>query len=325
MSARELLFRAIGCAPTQKGRNWIVTESFELQEVTIHGQRIAYREAGAGPVVLLIHGMAGSATTWKAVMPVLATEFTVVAPDLPGHGDSEKWVGDYSLGAFANMLRDLLVALGHERATVVGQSLGGGIAMQFAYQFPERCERLVLVGSGGLGREVNPLLRALTLPGSEAVLQLACADPIRSAISAVGRFASGVGFRPAPVTAELWRSYSSLGDVEVRHAFLRTLRAVIDTRGQAVSAENRLHLAAEMPTLIVWGDSDPIIPVEHAYAAHDAIAGSRLEIFPGVGHFPHCEAPARFAALLSEFIETTLPAQISVSREHVVGPTAASA
>ena len=154
-------------------------DTSEQQEIMIHGQRIAYRQAGAGPVVLLIHGMAGSATTWKAVMPLLAKELTVLAPDLPGHGRSEKWVGDYSLGAFATTLRDLLVVLGHERATVVGQSLGGGIAMQFAYQFPERCERLVLVNSGGLGREVNRLLRVLSLPGSEAVLQLACAQPIR--------------------------------------------------------------------------------------------------------------------------------------------------
>jgi pimeloyl-ACP methyl ester carboxylesterase len=295
-------------------------EPIAQQETALHGQRVAYRQAGAGPAVLLVHGMAGSATTWKAVMPALAAEFTVLAPDLPGHGRSEQLGGDCSLGAFATTLRDLLVALGHERATVVGQSLGGGIAMQFAYQFPERCERLVLVGSGGLGREVNRLLRALSLPGSEAVLQLACADPIRDSIRAVGRLASRVGMRPAPVTAELWRSYSSLGDRSARHAFLRTLRAVIDARGQAVSAANRLHLAAEIPTLIVWGDADPIIPVEHAHAAHEAIAGSRLEIFPGVGHYPHCEAPERFAALLSEFIQTTPPARVRVTREHVVGP-----
>ena len=124
----------------------------ELRELSIHGHRVAYREAGEGPVLLLIHGMAGSMTTWKHVMPSLAKAFTVVTLDLPGHGQSEKRVGDYSLGAFASTLRDLLIALGHERATIVGQSLGGGIAMQMAYQYPERCERLVLVGSGGLGK-----------------------------------------------------------------------------------------------------------------------------------------------------------------------------
>lgn len=291
----------------------------DLRELTIHDQRVAYRTAGEGPVVLLIHGMAGSATTWKQVMPALSEQFRVVAPDLLGHGRSDKLVGDYSLGAFASTLRDLLVALGHEHATVVGQSLGGGVAMQLAYQYPERCERLVLVGSGGLGREVNRLLQLLTLPGSEAVLKLGCAAPIRNAVATVGGLASRVGLRPAPVVAELWRSYTSLADEATRRAFLRTLRAVIDPRGQAVSAENRLHLAAEMPTLIVWGDADPIIPVEHAHAAHTAIPGSQLEVFEGVGHYPHCEAPERFVAVLTEFIESTVPARITVSRRHVLG------
>jgi pimeloyl-ACP methyl ester carboxylesterase len=293
----------------------------DLRELTIHDQRITYGSAGSGPVLLLIHGMAGSATTWRQVMPGLAKRFTVVAPDLLGHGRSEKPPGDYSLGAFACTLRDLLVALGHERATVVGQSLGGGVAMQFSYQYPERTERLVLVGSGGLGREVNPLLRYLSLPGSEAILHLACAARVRTAIEAVGGRAARLGLRPAPVVAELWRSYSSLGDDAARRAFLRTLRAVVDPRGQAVSAANRLHLAAEVPTLILWGDSDPIIPVDHAHAAHASIPGSRLEIFEGVGHYPHCETPERFVEVLSEFIETTLPARITVAAHHVLRRT----
>jgi pimeloyl-ACP methyl ester carboxylesterase len=291
----------------------------ELRELTIHGHRMSYRSAGQGPVLLLIHGMAGSATTWKQVMPALSERFTVVAPDLLGHGRSDKPAGDYSLGAFASTLRDLLVALGPEHATMVGQSLGGGVAMQLAYQYPERCERLVLVGSGGLGREVNPLLRYLSLPGSEAVLRLACAAPVRGAVEKVAGLASRVGLHPAPVVAELWRSYASLADDATRRAFLRSLRAVIDPRGQVVSAANRLHLAAEIPTLIVWGDADPIIPVEHAHAAHAAIPGSRLEIFEGVGHYPHCEAPERFVEVLTEFIESTVPAQIAASARHVLG------
>jgi pimeloyl-ACP methyl ester carboxylesterase len=290
----------------------------ELREISIHDQRITYHHSGSGPVLLLIHGMAGSAATWRQVVPDLARRFTLVAPDLLGHGRSDKPLGDYSLGAFASTLRDLLVALGHERATVVGQSLGGGVAMQFSYQYPERTERLVLVGSGGLGREVNPILRLLSLPGSDALLRLACADPVRRAIGSVGEGAGRVGLRPAPVVAELWRSYASLGDDAARHAFLRTLRAVVDPRGQAVSAANRLHLAAEVPTLIVWGDADPIIPVEHAYAAHEAIPGSRLEIFKGVGHYPHCEAPRRFVEVLTEFVETTVPARITVAARHVL-------
>jgi pimeloyl-ACP methyl ester carboxylesterase len=294
-------------------------DDMQLKTLSIHGHDLAYRSAGEGPVVLLIHGMAGSATTWKHVMPLLAEHFTVIAPDLPGHGASDKAVGDLSLGAFASTLRDLLVALGHERATVVGQSLGGGIAMQLAYQYPERCERLVLVGSGGLGSEVNFLLKALSLPGSELVLQVACSPGVRDTVDRVGRVATSLGLHAAPATAELWRSYRSLGDASTRRAFLRTLRSVIDRGGQAVSASDRLHLAAEMPSLIVWGDADPIIPVEHARAAHEAIPGSRLEIFEDVGHFPHCEAPMRFVQVLTEFIEETIPAQISVSPHHVLG------
>jgi pimeloyl-ACP methyl ester carboxylesterase len=296
----------------------------DLREITIHDQRITYRSAGSGPVLLLIHGMAGSATTWRQVMPGLAQRFTVVAPDLLGHGRSDKPHGDYSLGAFVCTLRDLLVALGHERATVVGQSLGGGVAMQFSYQYPERTERLVLVGSGGLGREVNRLLRLLSLPGSAAVLRLACAARVRGSIESSGGAAARLGLRPAPVVAELWRSYASLADDDTRRAFLRTLRAVVDPRGQAVSASNRLHLAAEMPTLIVWGDADPIIPVDHAHAAHASIPGSRLEIFEGVGHYPHCEAPERFVEVLSDFIEMTVPARITVTAHHVMRQTGAS-
>lgn len=297
----------------------------DLRELTIHDQRITYRSAGEGAVLLLIHGMAGSATTWKQVMPRLSERFTVIAPDLLGHGGSEKGPGDYSLGAFASTLRDLLVALGHERATVVGQSFGGGVAMQFAYQYPERSERLVLVASGGLGREVNRLLKLLSLPGSAGVLKLACGARVRGTIEGVTRLTSRAGLHPAPVFAELWRSYSSLADDDTRRAFLRTLRAVVDPRGQSVSAVNRLHLAAEIPTLIIWGNADPIIPVEHAHAAHAAIAGSRLEIFDDVGHYPHCEAPEQFIAVLTEFIESTVPAQITVSRRHVLGEPARQA
>jgi pimeloyl-ACP methyl ester carboxylesterase len=194
--------------------------------------------------------------------------------------------------------------------------------MQFSYQYPELCERLVLVDSGGLGAEVNPLLRMLTLPGSEAVLLVACAPPVRRIVEAIGRIALRNKIESAPVIAELWRSYTSLGNDEARRAFLRTLRAVIDPRGQSVSASDKLYLAAGMPTLIIWGDRDRIIPVEHAHAAHAAMPGSWLEIIEGVGHYPHCEAPDRFVEALVEFIESTRPARLKVSRKRILEPPA---
>jgi pimeloyl-ACP methyl ester carboxylesterase len=279
--------------------------------IIVDGDRVVYRIAGNGPVLLLVHGMAGSSLTWRYVMPGLAERFTVVAPDLLGHGLSDKPRGEYSLGAHTDTLRDLLDALGHRRATIVGQSLGGGIAMQLAYQFPERCERLVLVNSGGLGREVNVILRLLTLPGAEYVFPLLCTPRLRDAGSLVGARLARVGVRSRPASQEIWRSYASLADTATRQAFFRGLRAVIDVRGQAVSALGRLYRAAQVPTLIVWGAQDPFIPVRHAVAAHQAIPGSRLEIFDAVGHYPHCEAPDRFVAVLADFVASTKPARLA--------------
>jgi len=284
------------------------------RSLTINGHHVVCHTAGDGPVVLLVHGMAGSSETWKHVMPALAQRFTIVAPDLLGHGESAKPRGEYSLGAHANVLRDVLNVLGHDRATFVGQSLGGGVVMQMAYQFPERCERLVLVNSGGLGREVNLLLRALTFPVAEQVFPLVCNSGLRAAADRVAGWLRHVGVRVTPAAEEMFRSYASLADADTRRAFFRTLRAVVDLGGQSVSAADRFYLAAQMPTLIVWGARDPFIPVEHAIATHEAIPGSRLEIFDDVGHYPHCEAAARFVEVLVDFMASTAPARVSEQR-----------
>lgn len=286
--------------------------------ITVDGDRVVYRIAGKGPVLLLVHGMAGSSMTWRHVMPALAKRFRALAPDLLGQGQSDKPRGDYSLGAHANMLRDLLDVLGYKRVTVIGQSLGGGIAMQFAYQFPERCERLVLVDSGGLGRDVTFYLRMLTVPGFELVFPLFCTPRLRNAGNLLATWLGRAGMRSTPASQEIWRSYASLADADSRQAFFRSLRDVIDLSGQAVSALSRLYRAAHLPTLIVWGAQDPFIPVSHAVAAHKAIPGSRLEIFDGVGHYPHCEAPERFVAVVVDFIASTKPARLLVrsARRH---------
>ena len=283
-------------------------------ELCLHGHRIAYRTAGNGPVLLLIHGIAGSSATWDDVLPWLAERYCVVAPDLLGHGGSAKPRGDYSLGAYASGLRDLLGALGHERASVVGHSLGGGVAMQFAYQFPERCERLVLVSSGGLGREVHPILRAAALPGAEWVLPLLCAAGVRKAVDGMARFLGRAGVRAAPDLEEMWRGFCSLADADARQAFVHTVRTIIDVGGQRVSAADRLYLAAEVPVMLVWGEQDSMIPVAHARPAHEVIPGSRLAIFPGAGHFPHRDDPRRFVEVLLDFMQSTEPARVDGTR-----------
>jgi pimeloyl-ACP methyl ester carboxylesterase len=284
------------------------------ERLTSHGHDIAFRTAGQGPVLVLLHGMAGSSATWRHAMPLLARDFTVVAPDMLGHGESAKPRADYSLGAHATCIRDLMIALGHERATIVGQSWGGGVAMQLAYQFPERCERLVLVGSGGLGIEVNAILRALSIPGAAYALPIGCRPLLRDAGERVGGWLARIGKQPGAEGMEIWRSYASLTDPDTRRAFLLTLRSVVDHLGQRVSARDRLYLTSEMPTLIVWGDKDPIIPLQHGLDAHAAIPGSRLEVFPGAGHFPHCSDPARFARVLGDFVHDTPPAEVSAGR-----------
>ena len=280
--------------------------------VTIHGHEVTYRMGGDGPAVLLIHGMAGSSRTWKEVTELLVANHTVVAPDLLGHGESAKPMGDYSLGAFANGLRDLLGVIGIDRVTVVGQSLGGGVAMQLAYQHPEVVERLVLVGSGGLGREVNWMLRLLTLPGAELLMPVIFPRIVADRGNDVNRFLHDRGIR-APQLGEMWRAYTSLSGAENRGAFLRTLRGVIDPGGQTVSAVDRLYLAGAVPTMLIWGDQDPIIPIEHGRAAHEIIEGSRFEIMEGCGHFPHVEEPRRFTELLEDFMTTTEPSSTELA------------
>jgi pimeloyl-ACP methyl ester carboxylesterase len=295
-----------------------VTSDFQnVHHVMLHGHRVTYRTAGSGPVVLLVHGIAGTSEQWADVAPILAESFTVVAPDLLGHGQSAKPQGDYSLGAYAVSLRDLLVVLGHRRASVVGHSLGGGIAMQFAYEYPVFAERLVVVSSGGLGREVHPILRAATLPGAEVVLPLLVHRRVIGAGGALGEVFARLGLRAGPDIAEMARGYASLGDAEARAAFLQTVRAVIDYTGQRVSASDRLYLTSLLPTLILWGRKDPLIPAAHAEFAHSQMPGSRLEVFQQAGHFPHLDEPVRFAAVLRDFLEETEPAEFEFSDDDL--------
>jgi pimeloyl-ACP methyl ester carboxylesterase len=285
------------------------------QTIQIHGKPVTFHMMGEGPPILLVHGITSSSRTWKRIMPRLAETHTVIAPDLLGHGRSAKPKGDYSLGAYASGIRDLLVALEIPRSTVVGHSLGGGIAMQFAYQFPERMGRMVLVNSGGIGREVNPILRAAALPGAELVLPFMFSPTLHDAALKVRNAIGRIGLQPNADIDGVSEGFASLTEADARRAFLNTVRSVIDVGGQKVSASDRLYLAADVPTMIVWGEKDRIIPVEHASAAHEMMPGSRLELFPDAGHFPFNDDPDRFVTLMREFIAETEEADLD--EDHV--------
>lgn len=287
--------------------------SFAPHEVDLHGHRAIYREAGQGPTVVLIHGMINSSRHWEGVASRLAERHRVIAPDLIGHGDSATPRGDYSLGAHAASIRDLLTVIGVERATIVGHSLGGGVAMQFFYQFPQRTERLVLISSGGLGPEVSPLLRGAALPGASQLLRLAAHRHLVTGLAATGARLKASGRQQGVYLEAVARALRPLQDPGSRQAFLETLRAVIDVRGQRVSARDRLYLLGEMPTLIVWGERDRTIPLEHGRETHAAVPHSRFETLPRAAHFPPLEDPEGLAAVLADFLATTHPVLIDGS------------
>jgi pimeloyl-ACP methyl ester carboxylesterase len=295
--------------------------------ITWHGNDVAFHRCGRnGEPIIFIHGIASSFDTWNAVLPQIGKHHRAFAPDLLGHGRSSKPRGDYSLGAFATAIRDFMEALEIPSATIVGHSMGGGIAMQFAYQFPERCRRLVLVSSGGLGPEVTPLLKAATLPGSQTFLHAATSERIENVGRSIGRKLREWGFRATPGMASVGSHFIALKDAEARRAFVTTARSVMDWRGQRIDARDRLYLAAEVPTMIVWGRRDRFIPVKHGIEAHELVKGSRLEIFDDSGHFPHEHESDRFAELLRGFIATTEAAEISVEvmRAHAFGQSGAA-
>jgi len=262
----------------------------EVKEISLHGHRLSYRCGGEGPLLILIHGITNSSASWEPILALLERDFTVIAPDLLGHGDSAKPRGDYSLGSFASLLRDFMLALGYERATVTGHSLGGGIAMQMAYQFPE-------------------LADPAADRGAELMLPLLASRAIVNAGAAVGSWIGKLGLRTGADIAAMAGGLASLQDIETRRAFVHTARSVIDVYGQRVDATDRLYLAAAVPTLIMWGDQDPIIPARHGIRAHELMPGSRLRIFEGSGHFPHHDDPGGFVTTLREFVETTRPSE----------------
>jgi pimeloyl-ACP methyl ester carboxylesterase len=293
--------------------------------VIVRGGSLAYTDAGSGEPLLLVHGLGGTRHTWRHVIDSLAATHRVIAPDLPGHGDSDAPAGDYSLGAHAAALRDLLVALDIPSVTIIGHSLGGGIAMQFAYQFPERTSRLVLIGSGGLGRELTPMLRAATVPGAETV------------VGALARLPEGLTRRILPIVARvpgllasqdsgpLAEGLRGLADLRHRHTFIRTARAVIDWRGQTVSATRQLGLLGTLPVLIAWGSDDGTIPPHHHRTVGGELADPRFVEVAGAGHYPHETHPAALLPAIHQFLRSTEPFQHSETRWRTLLTTPARA
>lgn len=288
-----------------------LTQMDEVQTISVHGHARAFLRVGSGPAILLIHGVGSRHETWLPIVSRLAQHYTVVAPDLLGHGRSAKPRADYSAGGYANGMRDLLSLLDIDKATIVGHSLGGGIAMQFAYQFPQRAERLVLVGSGGLGPEVNPIIPMCTLPGASLGLGVITTSPVRAIGHAILSILHMSGLPYTADARQLSIVYEGLGDRDSRLAFQHVVRALVDWRGQIATMRDRAYLAEYMPAMIVWGKRDSVVPVRHAHVAHELLPGSRLEIFKNAGHFPHADEPERFADALMDFMQTTVPASFS--------------
>ncbi|WP_344326589.1 alpha/beta fold hydrolase [Aeromicrobium halocynthiae] len=284
-----------------------MSDGDDLQYVTVHGYRRAYRMTGSGPALLLLHGLGCDSSTWDRVIAPLAEHFTVIAPDLLGHGASAKPDADYSLGGYANGMRDLLTILGIDKVTVAGHSLGGGVAMQFAYQFPDRTERIVLVSAGGLGREVTPLIRFLTVPGSGSAISLATRRPWRRLVAGGLRGLSRSRLTATRDLGEVARIYESMADPATRRAVQRVTGHVMDWRGQYITMTDRTYLATIVPVLVIWGADDLVIPVSHAQVARDQ-KWSDVHVLPGAGHFPHRDRPDDVVRILLEFVASHEPA-----------------
>ncbi|CAN5413796.1 alpha/beta fold hydrolase [soil metagenome] len=279
--------------------------SFDAWKVELHGHEVIYRTVGDGPPVVLVHGMLNSSLHFKKVAMRLAERHTVIVPDLIGHGDSATPRGDYSIGAHAAVIRDLLSAIGVERASIVGHSLGGGIAMQYFWQFPERVERLALISAGGLGRDVGLPLRLAALPGASVALWLASNPRTLGAIETAASKMDERGSQKSLYLRQVVRALRPLERPGARQAFLQTLRSVIDPGGQHVSARDRLYLLGPVPTLIVWGERDGMIPIEHGREAAAQIPHSRFESIPAAGHFPHLDSPDALSDVLLDWLATT--------------------
>lgn len=281
------------------------------RSVAVAGHTVGLREAGPadGPPVVLLHGLASDGGTWEpALGPLADLGIYAVAPDLLGHGESDKpRTGEYSLDGFATVLTGLLRELELTSVTLAGHSLGGAIAVHFAYHHPSHVQRLALVAAGGLGRQVHVALRAAALPGAHFVVR-ALVNHRTARIYRDPRLHRALRLSPEDLV-NLGRAGRALSVPDARAAFFASLRSVIEPGGQRGSLIEMDYLAEHVPTLIVWSEADHVIPVSHAHALHEHLPTSRLELLPGSSHEPHRRHADRFSAVLDDFVRTTAPAQ----------------
>ena len=276
--------------------------AIEEQNVEISGLPIRYLSAGEGLPLVLLHGAGDNALDWRLVMPTLAATHRVYAPDLPGSPDSARPAAVYSPAFFERFVVTFVNSLGIARATYVGNSLGGLIALRLALSEPARVAALVLVDSAGLGYAINPAFTSVNFPGlAEAAMPF-----WRTSIGAYQRawartallFAHPPGTVPREWIAEQKRLALWPGYLE---AHLTVLRTLVSPLGQREVLVDRLP-ALEIPTLVVWGERDRVFPRSQAKRAVARLQDGSLALIPDCGHMPHVECPDHFLAVLDEFL-----------------------
>ena len=266
---------------------------------TANDTTIAWSEVGSGPPLILLHGLADSHRTWRAVAPRLATRFHVFMLDLPGHGLSARPEAPYTLEWYADTIVKWMDAIGLDRAHVCGHSYGGGVAQWMLLEHRERVDRLALAAAGGLGREVGAALRLAALPGAGPVIE----SPLFAAVS---KLVMQWGFRS--LVGDDDREIERLARLNATPnsglAFRRTVSGCIGIRGQHVQTWQHIHKLDSLPPLaLFWGARDSIIPVSHAHEAARRLGNVTVTVYPECQHSPHLEAAESFAGDLRRFLE----------------------
>ena len=258
-----------------------------------------------GPPLVLLHGVGDSALDWQWVMPTLAGTHRVYAPDLPGSGGSIKSDVDYSPAFFTQFLSAFLDALEVKHAAVIGHSLGGLVGLRLALSEPSRVSALGLVASAGLGREVTHALRSLALPGTGRLAVAWGKRPPGAAQRALGR-STLLFARPWRVPRKWLKEQYRLARLPgFLEAQLATVRAQVGLRGQREVLVDRLA-QLEVPTRLVWGTGDRVLPYSQAKEGVSRLQEGSLELISDCGHSPHVEQPERFVSALDRFLKAKI-------------------